>query len=91
MVMPTARPRHLVTETDRVAQALDDAAARWPEDRDRRARLLVRLVLEGHQALQDETDRRHAQRAEAARRTSGALTDVYGDGYLEELRQDWPA
>jgi hypothetical protein len=29
--MPTARPRHLITETDDVAAALDIAAALWPD------------------------------------------------------------
>lgn len=36
--MPTARPRHMLTETDEVADALRDAAHRWPEDRERPAK-----------------------------------------------------
>ncbi|MDQ1744816.1 MAG: hypothetical protein QOE23_3155, partial [Pseudonocardiales bacterium] len=52
--MPTTRPRHLITETDPVAKALDDAAKRWPEDRDSRAKLLLHLVEEGHHALIEE-------------------------------------
>jgi hypothetical protein len=39
--MPTARPRLTITETDEVAQALDAAAARWPEVRSRRELLLL--------------------------------------------------
>lgn len=31
-VVPTTRRRHVITETDQMAQALDDAAARWPAD-----------------------------------------------------------
>jgi hypothetical protein len=54
--MPTTRPRHLITETDQVAKALDDAARRWPEDRHSRARLLLHLVEEGHRALVGEAD-----------------------------------
>ena len=89
--MPTTRPRHLVTETDQVAKALDDAAKRWPEDRDSRAKLLLHLVEEGHQALVEEIGRRREARLAAIQRTSGALTGTYDAAYLEQLREDWPA
>jgi hypothetical protein len=88
--MPTTRPRHLITETDEVARALDDAAKRWPVDRDNRARLVVRLLQEGHHALAKERARLLAARRRAVARTSGALTGAYGTGYLDELREDWP-
>jgi hypothetical protein len=89
--MPTTRPRHLVTETDQVAKALDDAARRWPEDRGRRGKLLLHLVEEGHRALLDEADDRRRVRLAAIRRTSGSLSGVYDGDYLERLREDWPA
>lgn len=88
--MPTDRPRHLVTETDPVAQALDEAARRWPQDRDRRARLLVRLALEGHRALVGQAELAHEARAVAVRSTSGALDGLYGPDYLTALRAEWP-
>jgi hypothetical protein len=80
----------LITETDQVAKALDDAAKRWPEDRRSRAKLLLRLVEEGHQALIEEADRNRESRQAAIRRTSGALTGIYDADYLEQLREDWP-
>lgn len=89
--MPTARPRHMITETDEIAGALADAARRWPEDRDRPARLLVDLVQEGHRAIAREADRAVSDRRAAIARTSGALTGSYPEGYLERLRDDWPA
>lgn len=89
--MPTTRPRHLVTETDQVAKALDAAARRWPEDRHSRAKLLLHLVEVGHQALLDQAAERHHARRAAIRRTSGALAGTYEDSYLERLREDWPA
>jgi hypothetical protein len=89
--MPTTRPRHLITETDKVAKALDDAARRWPEDRARRAKLLLHLVEEGHHALLDRSDERRKARLAAIARTSGALTGTYQAGYLDSLREDWPA
>lgn len=89
--MPTTRPRHLITESDLVAKALDDAAERWPEDRHSRAKLLLRLVEEGHHALLEDHNRRREARLAAIRRTSGALTGTYPADYLDQLREDWPA
>ena len=88
--MPTTRPRHVVTETDEVARALDDAANRWPAEAGNRRRLLLRLVEEGHQAVTRHQRELVAQRRNAIERVSGSLTGVYGPDYLKELRQDWP-
>jgi hypothetical protein len=88
--VPTTRPRHVITETDEVARALDAAAERWPEDRDRRAKLVLRLLGEGYRALGEATSQVAADRREALRRTSGVLTGIYGPDYLEHLRRDWP-
>ncbi|HVW81787.1 MAG TPA: hypothetical protein VHB69_12695 [Mycobacteriales bacterium] len=89
--MPTTRPRHVVTETDQLARALDDAARRWPEDRDSRSRLLLHLVEEGHRVVVGEADSRRRARLAAIKRTSGSLAGVYDGDYLERLREDWPA
>jgi hypothetical protein len=88
--MPTARPRLTITETDDVAEALDAAAARWPEVRSRRE-LLLRLVEHGREVIDDDRRDATARRRDAVRRTSGALTGAYEPGYLEGLRGDWPA
>jgi hypothetical protein len=88
--MPTKLPRLVITETDEVARALDDAAARWPEDRDRRAKLVLHLLNEGHRALVEADARVLAGRLEALARTSGLLTGVYDTDYLSRLREEWP-
>lgn len=86
--MPTARPRHFVTETDEVAEALDRAAARWPGLS--RAQLLVRLALEADRAAAERLEARRLRRRDAIVELSGSLTGVYEPGYLDTLRQDWP-
>jgi hypothetical protein len=80
----------VITETVDVARALDDAAKRWPEDAHDRRRLLMHLVDEGHRAALEQHEVHVAERRAAVRRTGGALTGIYGEGYLTELRQDWP-
>ncbi len=80
----------MITETEQVARALDDAARRWPADRDNRSKLLLRLVEEGHHAIVGQHETEVRNRRDAVRRTSGALTGLFGKGYLEALREDWP-
>lgn len=88
--MPTTRPRLVITETDEVAEALDAAAARWPEVGSRRELLLL-LVAQGRNAIEREQADDVELRRAAIRRTSGALTGAYEPEYLERLRDDWPA
>jgi len=73
-----------------VAEALDDAAMRWPDDAARRARLLLRLIEEGHRALVGQQASAVRDRSAAIASTSGSLTGLYGPDHLQELREDWP-
>ncbi len=87
--MPTTRPRHFVTETDDLAEALNAAASRWPGVS--RAQLLVQLALEGHRAAQEVHANRLRQRLAAVHQHSGILTGAYGPDYLQRLREGWPS
>lgn len=87
--MPTTRPRHAITETPAVEAALAAAAQRWPEDRDRPGRLLLRLIEAGQEHIAPESAQRVEARRAAIRHQAGALTGAYGPGYLDELREDW--
>ncbi len=87
--MPTTRPRHFVTETDELTAALDAAAQRLPGLT--RPQLLARLALEGHHAAQEERDERRRRKLAAVQEHSGMLTGVYGTGYRQGLRDEWPA
>lgn len=86
--MPTARPRHQITETPEVARAIDRAARRWPDEP--RSRLLLRLVDAGGAALEQVEDLAARQRQDAVKAGSGKYADAFNDHYLAELRRDWP-
>jgi len=90
-VVPTTRRRHLITETEAVARALDDAARHWPEDSHSRPKLLLHLLEEGHRAVVQSDEEELTARREAVARSRGALTGAYGEGYLRQLREEWPA
>ncbi|WP_157981542.1 hypothetical protein [Protaetiibacter intestinalis] len=87
--MPTSLPRIQVTRTPRVDQALELAAAEWPGVP--RAELVTRLLEEGAASLSATGTARRAQRRAALEQTRGSLAAVFPPGYLEELREDWPA
>ena len=88
--MPTAHRRHAVTETEDITAALDVARAAWPELADKPGALLRRLILAGEEAVEARRRGTAEGRRRAIERTSGTFTGVYGSGYLEEVRQDWP-
>ena len=80
----------MITETDDVAAALDAAAERWPEVGSRRE-LLLKLVEQGRCVIEHDRAAEVERRRAAIQKTSGALTGAYEPGYLERLREDWPA
>lgn len=81
----------MVTETAELARALDAAARRWPAERGDRAKLLRRLLAEGYRAILLEHEKKAAARRQAVEHTAGALSGVFGEGYLDQLRDDWSA
>ncbi len=82
--MPTARPRHTLTETAEIAEALDAAALQWPALRDDRGALLRRLVEAGRATLRSGDI--HALVASAA----GSATGTYPRDARANLLNEWP-
>ncbi|MGV3732610.1 MAG: hypothetical protein ACO1N6_04310 [Microcella sp.] len=83
--MPTTRPRHMLTETDDIARAVNDAALVWPELRGDRAALLRKLVEVGHASLPSRGGSR-----DLVRRAAGAATGAYPRNARAELLAEWP-
>lgn len=79
-----------MTETPEVSDALHAAARRWPQDRDKPARLLRHLIEEGFKSIEPRAATRSDDRLVAMRRISGSYTGLYEPGYLDDLRAEWP-
>ncbi|OZD54373.1 hypothetical protein CH252_08700 [Rhodococcus sp. 06-1477-1B] len=86
--MPTTRPRTQVTHTREVEDALRVARERWPDESP--SALLTHLVVAGGEAVREaQAERTRARRARVDA-IIGRFADLYPEGYLRELREDWP-
>ncbi len=83
--MPTTRARHLLTETDELAAAIDAAAELYPGES--RAGVLRHLALVGAEALAEGRRQHH----DVVHAHAAGFPGLYGPGYLDELRDEWPA
>ena len=88
--MPTTHPRHAITETEEISDALLVARRQWPDLADKPGALLRRLILAGRNSLVHDFAATQKTRRRAIEETSGALAGVFGTGYLADLREDWP-
>lgn len=84
--MPTTRPRHTLTETDDLDEALVLAARTWPEDDGRRGRLLQRIITDW-MATKRRTEDEHRR---ALRDSRGRFPGLAQATDRETLRAEWP-
>ena len=89
--MPTLRPRHMITESDRIAEALESAATLWPELRADRGQLLRKIVETGADAIDQQVRTRNESRRLAVTNSAGSLDGVWPANWRDELRDEWPA
>ena len=81
--MPTTRARHLLTETDEIAQAIDAALPLYPGTS--RADILRRLIHIGFETITDQ----HVRHRIVVRELAGRYPGLYPVGYLDGIREDW--
>lgn len=82
--MPTDRQRHVLTETDDIADAIDAAASLYPGES--RAEVLRRLVRLGAESVAE----RQGRHQRVVRDRAGRHPGLYPADYLADLREDWP-
>jgi allantoicase len=80
----------MITETDDIARALDIAAQRWPEVANERTVLLRRLIATSADELAATAGNAIAHKRQAIAEAAGSMTGLWPDGWLTELRNEWP-
>lgn len=86
--MPTLKPRHMITETEDVARAIDLLAISHPEVRNERSKLLRLLIDRGITALEKESN--NSQKIAAIKILAGSMTNVWPADWRAELQSEWP-
>jgi hypothetical protein len=81
----------MITETDRISEALDKAEALWPELEGDRAALLRKVIEAGVQGLEQESGQKKAMRLKQIEKVAGSMNDVWPSNWRKELRDEWPA
>jgi hypothetical protein len=81
----------MITESDRIADALASAERIWPELRSDRASLLKRILETGMQEVEKQAAALDPARLSAVAKSAGSLNGVWPTNWREELRDEWPA
>jgi hypothetical protein len=81
----------MITESDRLAHALESAAELWPDAKDDKGALVRRIVESGIEAVELQVAKRLSDRRVAIARSAGAMTSVWPANWRQELRDEWPA
>jgi hypothetical protein len=88
--VPTNHHRYAITETADIKGALEVARRRWPQLAHKPNALIRQLIFAGQRAVEVDQQAVDRAREEAIEATKGGLAGVFGPGYLDELRSDWP-
>lgn len=80
----------MITESDALARALDNAARIWPDLEDERAELLRRLIERGIEVVDAESDAMIAERQKTVLALAGTMSGLWPENWREEFRAEWP-
>ena len=88
--MPTSRPRHMITETDDLASALDAADRMWPECQGQRSALLRKLIDAGINVVTASDDDVQRARRDAIEAAAGSMSGLWPTNWREQMSSEWP-
>lgn len=89
--MPTARQRHMITETEELARTLEEAAAIWPEYRNKRTELLRHIIDQGSEVVHSRAEKKARKRLSALESIQSEYSDLWPENWREEMLKEWPA
>jgi hypothetical protein len=81
----------MITESDALAKAIDDATKLWPDIADERAEILRRLIDRGIESIEAEVNEKLEARRKAVLEVAGSLSGIWPENWREEFRAEWPA
>jgi hypothetical protein len=81
----------MITESDRIAEALEAASTIWPELESDRGLLLRKILETGAEAIEQQVRARNESRRTAVEKSAGSLDGVWPANWRDELRDEWPA
>jgi NAD-dependent DNA ligase len=80
----------MITETDQLATALNQAANLWPELSGQRTLLLRKILEVGIESIGEDTAKLTDARLANIQKLAGSMDDVWPSNWKEELAEDWP-
>jgi hypothetical protein len=89
--MPTAWPRHSITETPAIAAVLDNAARVWPDLGDRRSELLRRVIEVGGQTVAATAAQVDRESADLIEQLAGSMPNAWPASAAQALKDEWPS
>lgn len=81
----------MITESDRISEALEAASTLWPDLGADRGLLLRRILETGAEAIEQQVMARNENRRLAVAKSAGSLDGVWPANWRDELRDEWPA
>lgn len=80
----------MITETDQLVEALNEAAKLWPEHAGQRAVLLRKVLEIGIETIQAQSQQKKTDRLARVEKLAGSMDGVWPADWREELSEDWP-
>jgi hypothetical protein len=80
----------MITETDELAEAIEQASVLWPELNGNRAALVRQLLATGISQLRIDSELRYRERKAAVESAIKDLDFSWPTNWREESRAEWP-
>lgn len=80
----------MITETDQLSDALNQAAKLWPELAEQRSLLLRKVLEAGIESIELEATKKTRGRLTGVQKLAGSMDGIWPKNWKEELAADWP-